>query len=112
MKKKLIALSLAAVMVLSMAGCGSKNIKLNERTKTFEEETTQEQETSTGSAETETVAAVAEVDRNSLTSSEAPQLARFPLWTTGFLQKMTFTSSRSTQPESLWRSVNTAGITT
>ena len=35
MKKKLMALSVAVVMILSLPGCGSKNIKLNERTQTF-----------------------------------------------------------------------------
>ena len=75
MKKKLIALSLAVVMVVALSGCSSKNIKVNQRTQTFAE--TAEETTQTTSAEsaTESVKTVTEVDRNSLTYSEAPELS-------------------------------------
>lgn len=84
MKKKLMVLSLAAVMVLSVPGCGSRNIKLNERTQTFAEPESveavatekTEMGTETGTeAGTETAKAATEVDRGSLNFSEAPELS-------------------------------------
>lgn len=71
MKKKLMALSLAVVMVLSVSGCSSKTVKLNQRTGTVEE-TVEEQ---AATAETQAAQAVTEVDRNSLAFSEAPELS-------------------------------------
>ncbi len=72
MKKKLIALSLSMILVLAMTGCGSTNIKLNQRTQTFPETSTVQ---TTKSSETEASRPVAQVDRSSLTYSEAPELA-------------------------------------
>ena len=97
MKKKLMALSVAVVMILSLPGCGSKNIKLNQRTQTFTE-TAGEQMAATEAVSgteagaeaengtepgtetvaetaTETAKAVAEVDRGSLNFSESPELS-------------------------------------
>ncbi|MCR5277927.1 MAG: hypothetical protein K6E19_00660 [Lachnospiraceae bacterium] len=79
MKKKLMALSLAVVTVLSMSGCGSRDIKVNERTKIFDVvETAQVTTTaseSAGEAAQAVAAFVAEVDVNSLSFSEAPALS-------------------------------------
>lgn len=73
MKKKLLALSLAAVMVLSMSGCGSRNIKLNQRTKTFDETTKQTATVNAGGSASTT--AIKEVNIETLSFSESPELA-------------------------------------
>ncbi len=74
MKKKLMALSLAAVMVVSLAGCGNRNIKLNQRTKVFAE-TPQTQAASSSTGAGASSQTVAKVDVDTLTFSEAPTLA-------------------------------------
>lgn len=75
MKKKLMALSLAVVMVLSVSGCGnSKNIKVNQRTQTFDVTTTTQTTAASTSAATATVAPKS-VDVSSLSFAEAPMLS-------------------------------------
>ena len=77
MKKKHIALFLAAVMVLSVSGCGSKNIKLNERTKILEvteiKQTTTNTNTNTATDTTAPTPTPISVD--TLTFSESPALS-------------------------------------
>ncbi len=77
MKKKHIALFLAAVMVLSVSGCGSKNIKLNERTKILEvTEIKQTTTTTNANTNTDTTAPTpTPVSVDTLTFSEAPALS-------------------------------------
>ena len=67
MKKKLLALSLAAVMVLSMSGCSSRNIKLNQRTKTFD--VTETTKTVAASTSSSSATAIKEVNIETLTFS-------------------------------------------
>ena len=75
MKKKLIALLLAAVMVLSMAGCSSRDIKVNERTKVFTVTATEQTKTSNTAGSTVTATpTLAPVNVDELTFSEAPEL--------------------------------------
>lgn len=71
MNRKHIALSLTVVIVLTVSGCGSRSVKLNQRTESFTD-TSYEQP---ASEEAATSQAVSEVNRGSLNYSEAPELS-------------------------------------
>ena len=76
MKKKLIALLMATAMVMSLAGCSSRDIKVNERTKVFNVTTTEKtQTTNTSTATVTAIPTLAPVNLDELTFSEAPELA-------------------------------------
>ena len=75
MKKKLIALLLSAVMVLSLAGCGSREIKVNQRTKTYDVDPFEVATSTSTNTETTEKKTVASVDASNLTFKEAPSLS-------------------------------------
>ncbi len=75
MKKKLLALLMAGVMVLSLSACGNSNIKINKRTRTSTR--TKIEQTGTATTKTETAAATptpVAISLDKLTYSEAPEL--------------------------------------
>ena len=75
MKKKLIALLLSSAMVLSLAGCGSRDIKVNQRTTTYDVDPFEVATTASSGGEAAEKKTVASVDASKLTYKEAPSLS-------------------------------------
>ncbi len=76
MMKKAMALLLAAIMVLSVTGCSSRDIKVNERTKILEEKAKAYMPSASSSSEAVAGPSPVTVDLDSLVFAEAPELAQ------------------------------------